>query len=67
VLDDVAGDVIGSLAVPRTEGGKAWTTVSTPIRKVTGVHNVILRFHGSSQDNLMNIDRVTFGAAGAGQ
>jgi hypothetical protein len=63
----VAGDVIGSLAVPRTEGGKAWTTVSTPIRKVTGVHNVILRFHGSSQDNLMNIDRVMFGAAGAGQ
>ena len=66
VLDDVAGDVIGSLAVPKTADDKAWTTVTAPVRKVTGVHDVILRFHGSSQDSLMNIDRVTFGAAQGG-
>ncbi|WP_165390989.1 carbohydrate-binding protein [Pseudoduganella lutea] len=64
VLDDVAGDVIGSLVMPAAPDGKAWATVTTPVRKVTGVHNVILRFHGSSQDSLMNLDRVTFGAAG---
>jgi hypothetical protein len=63
VLDDVAGDVIGSLAVPKTAGDKAWTTVTAPVRKVTGVHNVILRFSGSSQNSLMEIDKVTFAAA----
>ncbi|MBB3220004.1 carbohydrate-binding protein [Pseudoduganella umbonata] len=65
VLDDVAGDAIGSLVVPDSANGKGWTTVSTPIRKVTGVHNVFLRFHGSSQDSLMSLDRVTFGAPAA--
>ncbi|HEX8605651.1 MAG TPA: carbohydrate-binding protein [Pseudoduganella sp.] len=63
VLDDVAGDVIGSLAVPKTAGDKAWTTVTAKVRKVTGVHNVILRFSGSSQDSLMDIDKVTFAVA----
>ncbi|WBR99928.1 carbohydrate-binding protein [Pseudoduganella sp. SL102] len=65
VLDDVAGYAIGSLVVPAGADGKAWTTVSTPVKRVTGVHNVFLRFHGSSQDSLMNLDRVSFGAAPA--
>jgi hypothetical protein len=63
VLDDMAGEAIGVLVVPDGTDGKAWTTVTAPVRKVTGVHNVFLRFYGSSQDSLMNLDRVTFGAA----
>ncbi|MEO7493356.1 MAG: carbohydrate-binding protein [Massilia sp.] len=63
VLDDVAGEVVGTLAVPRTGSEQTWTSVATPVKKVTGVHNVILRFNGSSQDNLMNLDKVSFGQA----
>jgi hypothetical protein len=60
VLDDVAGDVVGSLTVPRNADPQAWTTLATPIKKITGVRNVILRFYGSSQDNLMTIDQLIF-------
>jgi hypothetical protein len=62
VLDDVAGEVIGSLALPHAEADQGWTSATAPVRKVTGVHNVILRFYGSSQDNLMDLDKITFGA-----
>jgi hypothetical protein len=65
VLDDVAGEVIGTMTVPNTGSEQAWSSATTPIRKVTGVHSVILRFYGSSQDNLMNLDRISFGAAPA--
>lgn len=60
VLDDVAGDVVGSLTVPRNDAGKEWVTLTTPIKKITGVRNVILRFYGSSQDNLMTLDHIRF-------
>jgi uncharacterized protein (DUF608 family) len=60
VLDSVSGDVIGTLQVPNTGGDSIWKEVSCPITKVTGTHNVILRFKGNSTNNLMNIDKFKF-------
>jgi hypothetical protein len=54
-LDDVAGEVVGSLTVPRNGAGQSWITLATPVKKITGVHNVILRFYGSSQDSLITL------------
>ena len=61
VLDDVAGEPVGSLTVPRGEDGQTWMTVTSSLKHVTGVHDVFLRFFGSSQEDLMKVDKVVFG------
>lgn len=62
VLDNVAGEAVGNCAVPTTGGAEVWAPASCPITKVTGVHDVILRFSGTTSDELMNVDKVTFQA-----
>lgn len=65
VLDNVAGEAIGNCTVPTTGGAEMWAPTSCSITKVTGVHDVILRFSGTTSDELMNVDKVTFqGTAG---
>jgi len=66
VLDNVAGEAVGNCSVPTTGGAEVWTPASCPITKVTGVHDVILRFSGTTSEELMNVDKVTFQAT-AGQ
>jgi uncharacterized protein (DUF608 family) len=60
VIDSVGGEVIGSCHVPNTGGDQKWKLVTCPITKTTGKHNVILKFYGNSEDNLMNIDKFKF-------
>ncbi len=60
VLDSVGGEVIGSCSIPNTGGDQIWKMVSCPIAKTTGKHNVILKFYGNTEDNLMNIDKFKF-------
>ncbi len=60
VLDDVAGQIIGNCSIPVTGGFGSWETASCTITKTTGIHNVILRFSGSSADDLLHIDKLRF-------
>ena len=61
VLDNVAGEVVGSCITPNTGGMDSWQTVSCSISKITGIHDIVLRFSGASAETLMNIDKITFG------
>jgi len=60
VLDNVAGELIGTCRIDNTGDFQKWSVMSCPITKTTGVHDVILRFSGSNSGNLMNIDNVFF-------
>jgi hypothetical protein len=64
VLDNVAGELIGTCTVPNTGSFETWQTISCSVKKIKGVHDIILRFSGASADNLMNIDKITFGNKG---
>jgi hypothetical protein len=64
VLDNVAGELIGTCPVPNTNSFETWQTVSCSVKRIKGVHDIILRFSGANSDNLMNIDKVTFGSKG---
>ena len=58
VLDDTAGQVVGSYKLPSTNG--EWRELEFPIQKITKVHNVILRFFGSRSESLMDVEWVKF-------
>lgn len=58
VLDDTSGPVIGTCKIPPTD--REWETMSFPIKKTRGIHNTILRFFGSSSDNLMELKSIHF-------
>lgn len=58
VLDDTAGQVVGSYKLPTTNG--EWRELEFPIQKFKNVHNVILRFFGSRSESLMDVEWVKF-------
>lgn len=60
VLDSVSGDSIGTCAIPTPGANPTWTEVRCPIKKTTGVHNVILRFFGASPEDLLHLDSLKF-------
>ena len=60
VLDNVAGELLGTCTVPNTGSFDNWKTASVSIKKIKGVHDIILRFSGTNSDNLMNIDKLIF-------
>ncbi|MEO6521342.1 MAG: carbohydrate-binding protein [Mucilaginibacter sp.] len=60
VVDNVAGELIGTCAVPNTGSFDTWQTVSSSIKKIKGTHDIILRFSGANSNNLMNIDKIIF-------
>jgi hypothetical protein len=60
VLDNVAGEMIGTCSIPLTGSFKSWATVSCSIAKVTGVHDIVLRFSGGSSEDLMHLDKIIF-------
>ena len=65
VLDSLNNAPVGRLAVAGTGGWQTWQTVSGSINRVTGLHNVYLRFTGGS-GYLFNVDwwRFTSGSPG---
>jgi Predicted bile acid beta-glucosidase len=60
VLDDVAGELIGTCPVNKTGDFQTWSTMSCPISKTKGVHDVILRFTGATSGDLINLDKIIF-------
>ena len=60
VLDDVSNEAIGKCLVPNTGGDAAWKSAVCNLTKITGVHDVILRFYGTTQENLMNLNWIRF-------
>lgn len=58
VMDDTSGPVIGTCKIPPTRD--KWVSLSFPIKKTRGIHNIILRFFGSHPDNLMNLKSISF-------
>jgi hypothetical protein len=60
VLDSVGGEVIGVCPVSNTGGDLVWQVVTCSVKKTTGKHNVILKFYGNSEHNLLNIDKFKF-------
>jgi hypothetical protein len=67
VLDSVSGDSIGTCVVPNPGLNPKWTQASYPIRKTTGVHDVFLKFAGSSPDDLMHLESLKFTRESSGQ
>src|SRR5260370_22387760 len=47
-LDSVTGALIGTATVPITGGWQTWTTVSAPIARAIGVHDLYLLFKGTT-------------------
>lgn len=60
VLDNVAGELLGTCTVPNTGSFDNWQTAPASIKKIKGVHDIVLRFTGTSSNNLMNIDKLIF-------
>jgi hypothetical protein len=65
ILDNLGNAPVGRLNVGSTGGWQSWQTVSGSINRVTGLHNVFLRFSGGS-GYLFNLDwwRFTAGTPG---
>lgn len=60
VLDSVGGDAIATIEIPCTNGPENWIEITSAITKTTGTHNVLLRFFGNSEQNLVNIAELSF-------
>lgn len=54
-LDNPSGDVIGSCQVTSTGDMQNWKTISCKTKKVTGVHDLYLKFTGS-EGKMFNFD-----------
>jgi arabinoxylan arabinofuranohydrolase len=54
-IDSLGGTIIGMCAVPPTGGWQSWTSVSTNVGGVFGVHDLYLRFTGGAS-NLFNLN-----------
>jgi len=55
-LDDLGGGLVGTCAVPNTGGTQAWATVSCSVTGAAGAHDLYLRFTGSGEDELFNVN-----------
>lgn len=55
-LGGLSGTLIGTCAVPNTGGTQAWVTVSCNVTGALGAHDLYLRFTGSDEDDLFNIN-----------
>jgi len=55
-VDSVDGDLLGTLKVKATGGDEKFKTVSTNLKKVTGVHDLFFVFHGEKGVDLFTLD-----------
>lgn len=60
VLDDVAGELIGTCDIKNTGSYQNYTESNCILKQVNGVRNVYLRFTGTSSENLLNLDKISF-------
>ena len=59
-IDNRDGDIIGRVEVPVTGGAEQWTTVTTDIVRVRGVHDIYFTFQGPADVELFNFDTWQF-------
>jgi hypothetical protein len=62
-LDNPSGMLLGTVDVPDTGDWRKWTTVSCPVKKVKGVHDLFFLFRGEA-GQLFNFDWWRFAAGG---
>lgn len=55
-LDDLTGDLIGTLYAPYTGEWDNWIVIDTKIKKTQGIHNVYFVFNGKEPHALFNFD-----------
>lgn len=55
-LDDVDGELIGTIKVPITGGDDRWALVTADIKKVTGTHDIYFVFKGKASSKIMFFD-----------
>ena len=60
IFSNLEGEQIGSCAVVPTGGWQVWTTVNCGIALTKGVHDLYLRFSGTDDVPLLNIDHFHF-------
>jgi arabinoxylan arabinofuranohydrolase len=59
-FNGAAGTVLGSCEVPATGGRETWVDVHCGTERVTGVHDLCLRFRASRADELFDFDYFQF-------
>jgi len=59
-LDDVSAEPVAVCRFPEGSSTKGWTETTTRLQEVKGVHDVFLRFYGSTEDSLLDLDRIRF-------
>ena len=50
MLDSRNGELLGSCGVKNTGGLQSWTTVSTKVNKIKGIHDLYFVFKGNQGD-----------------
>jgi len=60
-LDGPDGQLIGTLAVPSTNGWERWIEATTQVTGAEGVHDVYFVFRGKPEGKLFNVDYWKFG------
>lgn len=60
-LDDLSNTPVGSFAIANTGGWQTYGTVEADVRKVTGVHDVYLRFTSGQPGDFVNLHWFDFG------
>ena len=59
-LDDVSAEPVAACRFPAAPPKQGWTEVTTRLPEVKGVHDVFLRFYGSTEESLLDLDRIRF-------
>lgn len=55
-LDDIDGELIGTVQVPRTGGADRWEVVTLDTKDVKGIHDLYFVFKGRSHTDVMYFD-----------
>jgi hypothetical protein len=55
-LDDLDGELIGTLSIPCTGGNDKWVELTTNVTGATGIHNLFFVFKGEALSNLFKFD-----------
>ncbi len=59
-VGDVSAEPLAVLRFPEAVSGEGWTEVSASLPELKGLQDVFLRFYGSTEDNLLDLDRIRF-------
>ena len=63
--DGINGELIGTVEIPGTEDWNLYSTITTPVEKVTGLQNIYLVYKG--EDFILNLNRFKFNELDGGE